>query len=488
MGGVNTKEIKWDTKIKKLYAECETNILSGTSVYLGNIREFFIEKQPFIFIRDEIPYSEARMIYGDWDRFEYVPKTVVSIDPATSEYVDYRDFSIVETSENMVEVIKYQDPHNNEFMITLNGVMMLPIKFPLTAVSPSGMYTVAKGDAEVISKFFAYSKSIPAKTKVDQEVLDEITKMVLLKMKKSFMPPVANNTGRVLSRKIFLPGKIVDGVNPNSIQEIGTNTGPTAAEFNTFQLIKQMANEKSIDPVFAGESGGEQTASEAIQRKQQQMMKLGQTVVGIIELERRLVELRIHNILANWTLPVDTKVDKVRKELVNLYRTVQVETTFQDNGKKGTKIINFDPKASEYFGTEEGTEELRDLEDKIKESTGKETRFTFLNADVVRNFDGFWYVDITPTEEQSSQLDRVLFMENLTQAIEIFGMQSMNMEYIKQRFAQLSKEDPDKYFLQGQTQQPASPEQRPQMDPSQIQQQLAPPPTQTPSINTLANS
>jgi len=91
-----------------------------------------------------------------------------------SDAIDYRKWTLENLEKNMVEVIRYQDKWSNEFMIFINGVMMLPVGFPLTAVSPSGEYFLAKGSSHPISWFFAYSKSLGSKSKVDQAVLDEL--------------------------------------------------------------------------------------------------------------------------------------------------------------------------------------------------------------------------------------------------------------------------------------------------------------------------
>lgn len=484
--GVKVGRIKWQRKLRKLYSECEANLLSGTSVYLGNMREFFLDKQPYAFIRYEIPYDEAKTLYGDWDRWDNVPSTVEHVLGIGEEQTEYRDFSLLEIDPGMVEVVKYQDPLNNEYMIMLNGVMMLPVEFPLTAVSPSGGYTFAKGDAEVISRFFAISKSIPAKTKVDQETFDEILKMLLLKMKKSFMPPMANMTGVNLSRKIFLPGEITDGVNPDMLQEIGTNAGPTQSEFNVFQLMRTLINEKSLDPTFSGdESGGTKTATELQQRKQQQMMRLGQTIVGVVELEKALTKLRIHNILAHWTRSQDTRVDKLKEKLVGTYRAFHIDTTFKDTGRKGTRVVSFDPEIAKAMAGKEGGRKIMKMEDKIKEKTGRDIRFSFMDGDAVRNLEATWKVDVVPTEKTSSEIDRVLFSQSLVQAMQMFGPQSMNMEYAKERWAILNKEDPDKLFSRQQAsqgQEMAQGGQQPQAM-QQVKQQIPQP--KQPSVNAL---
>jgi len=447
MGGVNIENIKWDTKLRKLYAKCEVSLLSGTNVYLGNIREFFLNKQPYAFIRYEVPYDIAKADYADWDRWKNVPKTI-NRQKSTQDQVEYRNWSLLDSDKDSVEVIKYQDPINNEFMIMLNGVMMLPIKFPLTAISPSGRFTFVKGDAEPISKFFAYSKSIPAKTKVDQAVLDEMLKMILLKMKQSAIGTWANNTGQVLSRKALLAGKMLNGVNPEQLKRIGNFEGPNQSEFNAFKLMKELLNEKSVDPVFSGQDAGSgQTATEIIQRKQQQMLRLGQTVVGIVNMETELIELRIHNILANWSIPVDQRVDKVRNELVNVYRSFSMEATMQDNGRKGERIISFDPTAADHYSTDEGKQQLQRVEDKIKEKTGKDVRFTFMNPERIREFEVTWYVDVAPTEKITSELESALFKTTIADSIALFGPQAVNMENAKLEFAQKNKLDPDKFFM-----------------------------------------
>lgn len=483
-GGVKVKGIKWEEKLRKEYGYCETNLLSGTSVYLGNIREFFLNKQPYAFIRYEIPYDKAKMLYGDWDRWEYVPKKVSYILGDSQERVEFRDFSIQSIAQDMVEVIKYQDPVNNEFMLTLNGIMMLPVGFPLTAISPSGSFTFAKGDSEPISKFFAYSKSTPAKTKVDQESLDETLKMLLLKMKKSFLPPLANNTGRNLTRKILMPGEITDGINPNQLQEIGNNTGPTPSEFNMFSLMKKLIDEKSLDPVFTGDESQKQTATEAVQRKQQQMMKLGNTIIGIVELEKELVRLRVANFLANETNPIDQRYDRVRNQLVDVYRSYNIETNFKDTGRSGTHVVSFDPRAAQELSNRKGAKQIQQMEKKIKEKTGKDIRFTFLDPGAVKNLEGTFQFDVTPTEKTSSDLDRVLFTQNLAQAATLFGIQNINLEYAKERWAIKAKEDPDRFFKKGE--QVQSPEMSQQG--SQTQAQMMPKPPPMPSVNTLVQA
>lgn len=436
---VEVKKIKWTTSDNHVVSGCQTRLIRGDKVFLGNIKEFQMSKQPYAFTVDVMSYAEAEAIYKNWDRWEYVPKKIVRVQPTDAS--TYKDWTLETVQENFVEVIKFQDKWANEFMIMLNGVMMLPVWFPLEAISPSGDYTIAKGDVYPIGQFFAYSKSIPAKTKVDQEVLDEMFKLIVLKTRKSYMPPLANNTGRVLSRKIFNPGEITNQVDPSKIQTIGDAGGVTQSEFNAFEFIKGIVDQKSVSPAFMGDaSSGTQTATEILELKKQQMMKLGLVIFGVISLEKQLAWLRIYNILTNWTKEQDTKVNDLTGQLENVYKSITVDSEMEDT-QMGKKIIQFTPDANQY-----SPEQIMQEEEMLSENMRMPVRKTYISPEV-RKMKYYWYITINPTEKDSSDLQRVLFKQDVQDAMTLFWPQALNFGYLMKRFAVLSKQDPEKFFV-----------------------------------------
>ena len=480
--GVKVKDIKWTERLEKVYAGCQVNLLSGLNVYLGNIREFFIHKQPFVFTVDIVPYEEAKQMYGQWERWDYVPRKIRKVFEREEETTTYRNWTLQDVDQNMVEIIKYQDKPNNEFQIFLNGVMMLPTGFPLSAISPSGEYTISKGDVEPISKFFAYSKSIPTKLKVDQAVLDELYRLIVLKTQKSFSPPMANNSNRNLSREIFLPGKITQDIRPDELQPIGDTAGVTQPEFNVFELVKKIVDEKSVTKAFEGQAErGRQTATEIMENKRQSMQKLGLQMFGVINLERQIAALRIPNIIQNWTKPIDEKVDEVRNEIVNIYKSVVVDSEFE-NGQQGKKIVEFTENLPER------PEMIMAEEDMMTRARGYNVRKIYLNPKELSTVKYNWHIIITPTEKETSELKRVLLIQNIQDLAAIFGIQSLNMEHLKERVASAMKEDPGKLFLKQQPVLPPGLEGEVQLpgqrnDMSKQVAQAA----QKPSLNTLAN-
>jgi hypothetical protein len=470
----NIKNIKWTRKLGKVYSQCEVKLKSGTQVFLGNIKEFDEWEQPYIITLEIVPRSVAQSIFGDWERWKNVSTKIVR----TIEDGDiaYRDWSLLTIEEDSCEIIKYYDKWTNELMILINGVMMLPIKFPLTAVSPSGEYPLAQLSIEPISQFFAYSNSVPSKTKVEQALLDEMFKAIVTVFQQKVKPPMANNTGRALSSRIFDPGNISNNIDPTKLQPILQNQGLTPAEFSVFELVKGIVDEKTTSPAFSGDTTqGSQTATEIIELKKQQMMKLGFVIWGVLRFEKRMAWLRLHNILENWTKPIGEEVDELTKQIKELYRTATVKGPIED-GREGRKIYAMD---KELTGILSG-EQIMAEEEFLSRESNIPTRKIYLNPDELRNLKAKWFITVTPTEKDSSVLDRVLYTQSLSQAAMLFGPQRLNMPYHERRFAILNKEDPEKYFLPEQAMQPAMAGAPPGTPP--VQSQMKP---VEPSLNTL---
>ena len=61
------KNVEWKTKIKKSLGMPKRKIISGLSVYLGSMREYMIENQPYIFTVELMEYAQAEKIWGKWE-------------------------------------------------------------------------------------------------------------------------------------------------------------------------------------------------------------------------------------------------------------------------------------------------------------------------------------------------------------------------------------------------------------------------------------
>lgn len=431
---------KWTERLEKALGKCESRIIPGLNFYPGNIYNHFMEEQPFIATVDTIPYDKAKAIYGKWERWE----NVESMYRAFLDDTEFRDavgntLTVLGEGQKNLEILKIQRQFSNEFMILLNGVMMLPIGYPLTEVSPSGAYSITKGSMFPMSQNFFYSSSIPKDTKVTQQVSDEFLRLFVKKTQYSTNPSLANNTGRQVNKSIFRSGTIHDRLDTTKLSPILPTDGVTAPEFEFYKLLKSVIDENSFSQVIQGLGlGKEGTATESLQAQRQSMNMIGIPLLGVICLEQEMVWKRIFNIIKNYTSNYTEDVSEFKK---GLGRRLTIDTNIE-NGRKGLKIIEFNKEKSQ-----QPSENTYVEENAMEEVMGQPVRITYLDPDkYVEALENDWVVKIVPTPENTTELQQIMF-QKLISNIGAIAPERLNKDYALERMIILGKEDPDKLLL-----------------------------------------
>lgn len=426
------------TRLQKVFSGCRAKMITGTKVYLGSMRVEHIEDQDRVALVNVYKRNVAHSKYAYWERWENVPTSRDSMSLGENEGI-YKTWNMTPCKEDEVVEVMLFDRVANRFQIYLNGVPMLPYNYLLSNISPSGDIPMAQGKYEPISDF-AYSKGQPSKTRIDEEVYDESTKLMIEGMRQGRKPPMGSRKKKVYSQNIFVAGTITPDMRDGELFSILQNPGLQQADFSFHQLIKQGIEDKTVNKSFEGtEQGGDPTATQVTQEKEQQMLKLGQAIDGVIALERRMTWLRIYNILTNWTKKYDKDMGKIQEGVYGQYRTFTVDTVLE-NGQKGIKTYRFT--TDEYLTRGELLKEEKELTKRY----GKETRVVYIQPDVLRQMKYVWFITINPTPKSNDLLSQILFVQNLRQGLELFGPESFNMEYVKQRWAILINEDYNKIF------------------------------------------
>lgn len=440
-------QVKWvDAGWKKVFDGCVSDLVDGKKVFLENIREPDIQKQPGVYTVEYVPRSIIESVWKDTERWKYVPSQttpITSIGYITQGSI-YSDWTFAEVDYTKCEVIQAFRPFENRYQIYLNGVPMLPAGFPLTAISPSGLIPISKGDLDQMN-MFAYSKSIPAKTKVDQAILDEIERIMLIKFQQGAFVPSVNNTGMMLAPNIFMPGRMNEGFPANKVEPLLKNPGVTQADFGFYSAIKEQIDNKSVSNLLEGSDPGvEMTLGQYLDTQKKQMLKLGSIFDGVIQWERQMLRLRLMNLIANGAKPMGQTVNDAGKK-VNQYRDVSVDDSFGD--ADGTRILRF---------TEENSDLVRspydvfDEEIKYKEETGKEARYSYIDPVLLGQLltdDSYkFHYEVVPVDKNNDKLTQAFFVNMITQAVAIFGPNSLNVQELKKRYAAVMGEEFDTIF------------------------------------------
>lgn len=445
------KGFKPEKALRTVFSGCRRNMLIGTQVYLGNIYETDLNKQPYIFTREVLPYETAKVIYGHLPRWKYVSRKLVEVNEADSQQwgINWR---LENVDDGMVEVIKYTDDPNDEYQLLLNGVMQLPVGFPKPWEFDG--YNIVQGGLEPMG-MFAYHKSIPCKTKIDQEVIDEMLKLSVLKGQKSFMPPIANYSGQLLSQSMFMPGKVTNNLQKGDIEVLGGNPSMyqmNQSEFNLIEMLKRFIDEKSLNPMMQGVSpSNEVTATEVSTVTAQAKKNLGIMIFGFMSLQLKLDTLRLYNLLDGYTKPIDTKLNEAKKTLVKKYRTVTLEKEIGNKGM-GTKRVEFTTdfkNQMDLYDEENGI--VRDESGKPKSVNPpkKPVKITQINPELLRGVKHRWYGEVEIKEKETSLQERILFTDQLATAMKLFGVESINLDYAKSQWASKNKVNGKLFFNNG---------------------------------------
>lgn len=459
-------EFKGDNMpIYDIEGKCETKLHLGKYVMFSSMNEEELQNNACVATYEEVDRSFAESIYGKWERWKYVPNDADNqvnpfIDGSTTQNGSDYSWNTYKVGKGKVGITKIMKRFSNEYQIIINGVMMLPCEFPLTKISPSGLYPIAKGINERIPNF-AYGKGIPAKTRVDQKLYDTLLRAMVGKAWQSYRPTLGNRSGNVLSRDIITSGNIVHGIKQNDLFPILPTQllSITNGDVSMFEMVKQIINDKSLSDSYAAQTQqNNTTATQIINEQKQTMLKLSASVDGIKGLERRLILLRIFNIIANWTkhnesplekettnivdgitMIVGKGVDPVQK--VKKYRKFTQDKSFGD-GKRGIKTTQF-------VGDKEKVPSVRDqikMENKLEEEYGKPVRLSYINAEWLRRLQAVWNVDVIVQSEQDDQMQLLVFLDNITRIAQTFGVAVFKQDYVLQRIASKMNEDFDKMF------------------------------------------
>ena len=480
--GMGSDQAAWTTMLRKKYDGCQAKLWDLRKCYPGDIRKFFMNGplgQPYFFTVEYEAYDMVKAIYGNWDRWDFVPKYVTMTPEISSAIVFSPWWSLRPVSMNYVEIVKYYDPIANEFALTLNGVDMLPLMatpvtnndgepkhlisgFPLTEVSPSGAIPFAKYDLEPMHDFF-YSKSQPGKMRVSAAVQNMLLKLFLRMFKQKAMPTMGNMSGKQFGSEITDPGTIINDIRDGEIFPVLPNaTGAVPADFSFYELMNKELDKQSVERSWQGmehPTQSDDTATSTMNDMKAQTLKVASMFDGIIWGNKQLYWLRTYNIMKNWTKPIDQQIDKERKNIIDLYRTVTVPSE-GSSGESVTKKIIFTKdtprlkKGEKHAGLEESMKVHQEELD-YQQKTGRDIRIVKLHPELFATMPMNWFYESVPVPNGNDPLSYMMFAKQVTDAQTMFGPQSLNVKKLKHEFAKRTGNDFDTWFLNEQALQQA---------------------------------
>lgn len=450
-----TEGLEITSELIKYFEGPSRRVVYGPNVYLGDITEFFMKNQPFIFTCEILNYAQLEAMFGTWDRWEHVSQKLQSWNVespntgSTSTSMD-KKWTLNSIGLDEAELIVYQCSPEDEIQILVNGMPLLPAGFPLSVISPAGTYTIEKQTLKAIDNF-AYGRGFIQSAEKASEILDEFIRLSVLKTRKSFMPSYINTSKRVISPRVLNPGTITQGITADSLVAIGKESeGVTPSEFAIIKQLTDQIDKQTVSQQFAGQQGKSgTTATEVLELQKQAKVTLGLVIFCCAMLEKKAGYLRLYNVLENWYKPIMTL--NVEGQEIPKYRKTVRDMAIPGDGTGERQIIPTQDVPNE--------KEIRFLELQEEQERGFPVRKIYMNPDEMKKDIKDWYIVVTPKEKDVSSTSKLLFREELTDIAALVNMGSRpNLGELESEYARVWGKDKSKMFTAGPT-----PEQMAQM-------------------------
>lgn len=424
-------KVKWVSKGKKSLDYCSTEHMRGTKVFLENMTLNDIDSQPRVYLVNLVQYDLIEEVFGGLKNFEYVPKgkgaARMLADMYGTNNAYHPDFLQQDIPEN--EVVEVFDYINQRYQVYVSTIPMFEEEYPLTVVSPSGCIPIAKGDLDP-SEDFAISRGIPFNMKIDQQLYDLTFKIALIKMKQSAYVPSVNNTGKFMSAGVYEPGSMSEGFQADKIQKLIEDPGIKPADFSLLQLIKEIINDKSINPVLEGQAGGSNTLGEYMDKTRKAMLKIGYVFDAVVNWEKQKALLRFYNLIAYG----------VRKKPNGGYEDLSLSDA--DDGET-TWNVQF---KDENYATDDEMFQA----DIDAEKEGRNVQNAVISPKLLREIlesDEYTVsADIVPVDKNNDTITQMKLVQKITQAMQLFGPESLAVERLKKRYARVMGEKFEDFF------------------------------------------
>lgn len=446
---------EWETKYAKAFEGPERTLLYGPNVYLGDITQFSMDDQPYVFTLEQMSFDVAMGIYSQFDNWKYVkqgmPPPIAGLagSGVGGRTIFDAKFRLTTLKQDQVEIIKYQDQPRNEFQIMINGVMMLPIGFPLSAVTAGGKYNIAKQILYPINAQFAYGKGFCSSGDIYElsRVLDELIRLFVMKTRKSVTPAYINTSGKVISKRVLYAGNISMGVPVGALQKIDSSEaqGVTAGEYQFYKEILDRIEESTVSPIFQGQfAGSNTTATEVVQVQEQAQKALGLIVASCTMLEVKLGYLRLPIITQYWFAPTGKVAvgtdEKGATQYDNSYRQVSKAVPITGAGQGTRRVIPID-------GQLPDKDIIRALEIEDEQATGFPSQRIYLSPQKLKEQRVTWRVVATPKPKESSSLQQMQFGQLIAGVINMVNVGSRpNTAGLEELFAKAFGTDRNKLF------------------------------------------
>ncbi len=488
--GVNDEITITEKTVKrnKLFA----SVVPLEEFYPSSVSIRTVKEMPYCFWSRQMPHTQFMQDWGGFKRAAIVqPKMSYGKDQIKPYYADYISTNVLEGN---VEVIRYYNKENDEYIILANGIWLNPVmtgKDKSTEnISPLPFNHKELPFFDVKFDFygadFFYGKSLPDRLKSLQDVLNVLNNMMLDQSFLSVFSPILTSGFDPIEDDYLRPGRRIpidtQGLPLNQAvmkMDVGT---PSGWHQYILEYTQKIMEESSIDGVSSGQAGvgGRTTA--------QEIRVAADGVASILGLFGRMINvgvkrkayLRATNILQFGTDPNSPLLEGVlgedaREDFAKAFGVYNIHNTTLTSGKRGTRIIAM-------------YKDLKDAPDRTtlkaksivaSKTANKEIEYSVIQGEYIRNFRFDTKMVVNQKNETTKEIEKAMWLEKVRVYMTFFP-ELVDKAELAAQTAEKMGDDPTKIFKEDMFNPPQEPAQTPDGQPQQAL-------STTPTGNTSEN-
>ena len=440
-----TGEIETEEKEIETDAQCVNFNVPLMNMYIKDINIFDIQKQPSLCWVERMEVKEFEKEFGKYKNYKDVKTSNELIDKNEDDVYFKEHWQERVKDEEPIEVIRYFNKGNDEFIVLANGVMLL--NSPLLLGKKQKKYPFAKTVFEPLATDFFYGNSLPNSLMGEQDVINALFNMSLDKTYKAMVPSLLiGNTNKddfdLEDQEVGIDTKIyVQDI--AQVKELPIK-GIDQSDVKMIEMISKGLDLSSVDSNQQGVTGKGVTAREVVIADKNAKKLKGIMYLFLTSLWIQKMKLRVMNILTYYTQAKIEKIAGEDGEIPEKYQLFNVDSVELSDGKKGTLGI-------QMVGTEKDLPKQNELD--IQEEaqaiqSGERYEKIYITSDYLDD----WIYDIKIESDSIYQAESGLTQAKIEEKLRVFGtyypdVLMLNKEKFSNDILLAFEDEPDEYEI-----------------------------------------
>lgn len=294
--------------------------------------------------------------------------------------------------DDQVEVLRWFDKADDEFHITVNGVLITPLGSKLSARRKDGELGFWKVVYEPFDELFFYGRSLPDLMFDNQEAIDFLFNAVFDQELLRTKTPLFTTAVNQLVDDYLEPGRLYTITDASNIFQPKLE-GASNTAFAVLQELQARQNFISTDPQNQGVSSRARTATE---------------VERVAESARKMMTLFTVLLQDGLQLKARLRIGTCMQYLLNkpTVQPIIMESTKLLNGKEGTRILDIVPKGKLAPKNQFGYSKSLAVKNAQYGYNGVPTEIIQFTPDEIKNFEYTVNVRVPSTVQMSKALQK----------------------------------------------------------------------------------